>query len=237
MKSKLLTLVSCLHCLCLLASAETQAPAVFADYLTPNVAVKGEIVVIVPPEEINKYLDKVEAKQKTDPKWFLEYSKASTPGLPLPFHEKLGLTKAEYDDYIKLWNKRELKAVPQGELIVRLEEASEGKWRIRVTGQASEITTMSYDAKSDSITTTSGKLERIKDINADKSTGLGAWTGKEWKLEGDDGFGITKENFAIGKLTDGTGGLIVYRLQEVSSSGTTLLYDRRLVIRFAMKRP
>ena len=54
-------------------------------------------------------------------------------------------------------------------------------------------------------------------------------------MEMNDDFGITKENLAIGKLTDGSYGLLVYRIQEVSSTGTRL-FDKSIVIRFAIKR-
>ena len=216
------------------ASAQEKAPAVFADYLVPDVAVKGELVAVVPPEEIEKYIDKVDIIRKEDPEWFAEYSKNAQPGVPLPYDEKLGLTKEEYQDYLKLWDQREMKGLPQGELVVRLEKAGE-RWRIRVTGQGSDITTMFYDPKADTYTTTSGVLKRIADIKAEKRSILGEWTGKEWKMELNDGFGITKENIAIGKLTDGTYGLIVYRIQEVSETGRRL-FDKSMVIRFAVKR-
>ena len=217
------------------AFAQEKAPAVFADYLVPNVAVKGELVAVVPPEEIEKYIDKVDIIRKKDPEWFAEYSKNAKPGIPLPYDEKLGITKAEYEDYLKLWDQREMKPLPQGELIVRLEKAGE-RWRIRVTGQGSDITTMFYDPKADTYTTTSGVLKRIADIEADKRSILGEWTGKEWKMELNDGFGITKENLAIGKLADGSYGLLVYRIQEVSETGRRL-FDKSMVIRFVVKRP
>ncbi|MDP0491676.1 MAG: hypothetical protein Q7Q71_11555 [Verrucomicrobiota bacterium JB023] len=215
--------------------AAKKAPAVFADYFTPGVAVKGEVVVVIPPDEIQTYVDKVEKAAKADPEWFAEYSKSAAPGIPLPFHEKLGLTKAEYEDYLKLWDAREFKPLPQGELILRLEEKSDGKWMIRVTGRGTELTAIAYDAEEDVFRSMSGEMKRIEDINADKRSILGAWTGKEWKLEQEDAFGVTKENIAVGKLADGSYGLLVYRLQEVSSTGTRI-FDKSLIIRFAIKR-
>ena len=167
---KILLLLSLLFSLS--ASAQEKVPAVFADYLVPDVAVKGEVVAVVPPEAIEKYIAKVDIIRKKDPEWFSEYSKNAQPGVPLPFNKKLGLTKAEYEEYLKLWDQREMKPLPQGELIVRLEKAGD-KWRIRVTGQGSDITTMFYDPKTDDYTTTSGTLKRIDDIKADKRSILG----------------------------------------------------------------
>lgn len=229
--------VACLSLIPLASSllAQDKAPAVFADYLQPNVAVKGEVVAVVPPDEIQAYIDKVDEVRKSDPGWFEEYSKNAKPGVPLPYHEKLGLSKAEYEEYLKLWDQRKMEALPQGELVVRLEPASDNRWRIRVSGPGSDITTMFYNPKDDTYTSTSGVMKRIEDIKADKRSILGEWTGKEWKMELNDGFGITKENLAIGKLTDGSYGLLVYRIQEVSSTGTRL-FDKSMVIRFAIKR-
>lgn len=231
----LLTLLSILGLAALPTLAEDKVPAVFAGFLTPDVAVKGEVVVIIPPDEIQKYIDTVEASAKADPVWFEEYSKDSKPGIPLPFHDKLGLSKDEYADYLKLWDAREMEPVPQGELIVRLEKTDKGDWMVRVTGKGSDITTMRYDEEKDTFTSINGTLARIEDIKADKRSILGEWVGKEWKLEQDDGFGITKENLAVGKLTDGSYGLLVYRLQEVSTSGRRL-FEKSMVIRFAVKR-
>ncbi len=222
-------------CLTPLTFSQEKAPAVFDGYLTPDMAVKGEIVAVVPPEEIEKYIKKVDKVRVNDPEWFEEYSKKALPGIPLPYHEKLGLSKTEYEEYLKLWDQREMRVLPQGELVIRLEKKGD-KWRIRATGQASELTTMFYDPKADTFTTTSGVLKRIDDIDADKRSILGAWTGKEWKMEVDDGFGITKENLAVGKLADGSYGLIVYRIQEVSDTGRKL-FDKSMVIRFVVKRP
>ncbi|MEM9080717.1 MAG: hypothetical protein AAGC74_08520 [Verrucomicrobiota bacterium] len=215
--------------------AQDKAPDVFAPYLTPDSAVKGEIVVVVPPDEIQTYIEKVEASAKSDPAWFEEYSKEAKPGIPLPFHEKLGLSQSEYEDYLKLWDARKMEPVPQGQVVVRLEKDDKGKWMIRVTGLGSDITTMRYDETEDTFTSLNGTLKRLDDINADKRSILGAWTGKEWKLENKDGFGVTKENLAVGKLADGSYGLLVYRLQEVSTTGRRL-FDKSMVIRFAVKR-
>lgn len=233
---KLLTLFTFLGLSALPLLAEDKVPAVFDGFLVPDVAVKGEVVVVVPPEEIQEFIDTVEASAKENPEWFAEYSRDAKPGIPLPFHEKLGLSKEEYAEYLKLWDARQMEPAPQGELIVRLEKTSKGDWMIRVTGQGSDITTMRYDEAKDTFTSMSGTLARIEDIKADKRSILGEWVGKEWKMEQNDGFGITKENLAIGKLADGSYGLLVYRLQEVSTSGRRL-FEKSMVIRFAVKRP
>ena len=67
---------------------------------------------------------------------------------------------------------------------------------------------------------------------------LGAWKGKEWRFQEETGLGTIKENLALGQTADGKFGMVVYRAQELTSSGTRLL-DKSLVIRFpiAAKKP
>ena len=74
-----------------------KVPAVLGKYLTSGVAARGQVVVVEPPKEISEYVKKVEKAALADPEWFKTYSKNARPGVPLPFHEKLGLTKEDGD--------------------------------------------------------------------------------------------------------------------------------------------
>jgi hypothetical protein len=207
------------------------APEVLADYLIPNTMIKGEVVVVVPPKELDKYIAKVEEAARKDPEWFKEHAKNGKPGVPLPFDERLGLTKEEYDEYLKFWGKREFKgmeAVP-----IRLSEGSDGRWSIIVGGRAATLSTLKFDPKADSFKSPNGELKRIEDVNADANSTLGAWTGHEWKFEEKGSLGTLKENFAIGKTGDKKYGLLVYRLQEVSDQGSKIA-DDGMVVRFPL---
>jgi len=211
------------------------APEVFSPFLKQDVMIKGEVVVVLPPREINKYLAKVKEAAKADPAWFREYSETAKPGVPVPFHEKLGLTRDEYDEYLALWKKREMKAVQDGEVMIRLEEIEEGAWMIRVSGEGYPITNLKYLSKEDVIKSPNGTMTRLEDIESDPMSILGKWSGHEWRFKEEDSLGATKENFAIGKTGDGGHGLLVYRLQSVSLSGR-ILSDKSLVIRFPLAK-
>lgn len=206
-----------------------EAPKIFQGLLEPNVPVKGQIGVVLPPPEIDKFVAKVEAAARKDPKWFQEFSGQAKPGTPLPYDERLGLTKPEYDEYLALWNKREFK--PIEEVTLHLRPTTGDTWAVTSTGGASSLSTLRYSAKSDSFRSPNGELKRIEDIKADASSILGEWTGLEWKFEEETGLGKSKENLAIGRFADKKFGIIVFRAQELSSEGTRLL-DKSLVIRF-----
>ncbi len=213
------------------AVSAAETPKIFAGLLQPGVAKRAQIGMVVPPQEIDKYLVKVEAAARKDPKWFSEFSSASKPGLPLPYDERIGLTKEEYAEYLALWNKRDFKSLEDVTLMLR--ESTSGTWVITSTGGASTLTTLRYVEKEDVFRSPNGVLKRIEDINADPASILGAWSGNEWKFEDETGLGKTKENFALGRYADKKYGLVVYRVQELSTEGTRLL-DRSLVIRLAL---
>ena len=211
-----------------------EVPKVFTGLLEPGVPKRGQIGIVVPPKEIDKYVAKVESAARKDIKWFREYSSQSKPGVPLPFDERLGLTKEEYAEYIALWTKREFK--PMEEVMLLLRESSDGSWVISSTGKASTISTLRYDAKGDVFRSPNGDMKRIEDIKADPESILGDWSGSEWRFEEETSLGKTKENIALGHYSNGTFGLIVYRAQELSTEGTRLL-DKSLVIRFPLAKP
>lgn len=210
------------------ASLSAQAPKL-TKFLKEGVPTRGDVVVVEPPEEINVYLKKVQQAAMGDPAWFDGYAKDAPPGVPLPFHEKLGLTKAEYAEYLALWVKR--KFVSRQPVVVKLEKTGETHV-IRVTGAGWPISLLSYKPAEDTFTSTNGVLKKIADVDAPDNSILRAWKGYEWRLEEAGTLTTLRENFAIGAAPD-KHGLLIYRLQEVSTSGRRL-EDKSLVIRFAL---
>jgi hypothetical protein len=215
----------------LIQLSAAEVPKIFAGLLEQDIPVKGQIGMVIPPPEIDKLVAKVEASARKDSKWFREFSGQAKPGVPLPYDERLGLTKDEYAEYLVLWNKREFKSKENVMLFLR--QSADGIWSITSTGGASPISTLRYNAKDDAFRSPNGELKRIADIQADPASVLGEWSGNEWKFEEETSLDKTKENVAIGRFADGNFGLIVYRVQVLSTEGSRLL-DTSLVIRFAL---
>lgn len=211
------------------AQADDGAPKVFEGILMKDKPAKAQIGMVVPPSDIDKYVAKVAAAARKNQQWFTEYSEKSNPGVPLPFHENLGLTKEEYEDYIKLWSQREFKA--SEEVVLLLREGSDKSWIIAATGSASILSTLRYQPAKDTFRSPNGNLKRLEDIDAPAESILGAWKGREWRYSEETGLGSSKENIALGHSGDGKYAMIVYRFQELSSSGARLL-DKSLVVRF-----
>lgn len=210
------------------ALAQDSGPGVLGEYLKVGERVQAEIVVVVTPDELGPIVSKVDIAAAKDPEWFTEHAKKTASDVPLGYHEKLGLTREEYDTYIELWKQRKMERVEA--VSVELKQGRKGLWKVVVTGSGLPIRLLSYDAESDSWTSPNGKLERIEDISAAASSILGEWKGKEWRQEKETPFGRTKTNFAIGRLAKGDYGLIVYRYQEVGTAGRR--YDQSVLVRF-----
>jgi len=213
------------------AFSQERAPELLTAYLPADKVVKGNIIAVLPPEEIKEYVDLVNAAAEENPEWYADFAGNAKPGVPLPFHENLGLTKEQYQKYRELWRKRIHKIIQPIEL--RL-EALGGSWMIRFAAKDVDLTLLRYNTKDDVFDGIGGKMERIKDIEADPETILGAWTGQEWKFQKENLLGRTKENFAIGKEKDGKHGLMVYRLQNINRKGEFLAYET-LLIRFPIE--
>lgn len=218
------------------ANAAEELPKFFAGLLKKDTPIKGQIGMVLPPAEIDKYVAKVEASARKDKQWFMEFSASAKPGLPLPYHEKIGLTKEEYGEYMKLWNQREFKPIKEDpDVMLLLRQKSSNIWTIPATGKANSLSTLLYDTKKDVFLSPNGELKRIEDIKSDPSSILGEWSGQEWKFEEKTSLGTTKENVAFGKYADGKFGLIIYRVQEMTEAGTLLL-NKSLVIRFPLSK-
>lgn len=211
--------------------AWAQAPKL-TKFLKPNTPVKGSVVIVEPPAAIEAYLEKVKLASQKDPEWFNEYSKNAQSGVPLPYHEKLGLSKKEYEEYLAVWDKRAIKEVQA--VVLKLEE-EKGKWVIKASGPAWPISLLKYDPKKDQLRSTNGILVKIDDVDAPANSILRAWKGHEWRLESKNTLSVLKENFAIGAAADGKNGYLIYRLQEVSSLGR-VLDDKSVVIRFPLAK-
>lgn len=215
-----------------LSAAYAQVPKPFAGLFEKDVPVRGQIGVPMPPPEIHKYIAKVEAAAEKDMKWFREYSAQAKTNAPLPFHEKLGLTKEEYDEYLKLWSKREFKQMAD-DVVLLLRQKGPDTWALTSTGAAAPISILSYSVKEDAFQSANGKMVRGEDIKTEADSILGAWSGSQWQFEEESTLGKTRESIGLGRFADGKYGVVVYRFTDFSSEGTKLA-DKSLVVRFAL---
>lgn len=214
----------------------SEPPAILGQYLEPDKAVKGEVVLLDIPTGFLKFREILKQAQKSDPEWFKGHQEKAGKDNPIPpFDAKLGLTKAEYDNYVALWEQRSYKRVEGGEIQVMLSEEDEGEWVINVSGKGMPVSLLKYVAKEDQFESSNGTLVRIEDVKSPKESIYRGWSGQEWRYFNDGDLVKTKENIAIGRTGDGRYGLLIYSLQELSGEGSPLA-DDLLMIRFVPKK-
>ncbi|WP_105042366.1 hypothetical protein [Rubritalea profundi] len=214
-------------------TSAAEVPEALAACFDKDKPVKAQIIAIVPPKEFEGCVQKLSEAAQKDPEWFAEHSKKS-PGSPLPlFDEKLGMSQEEYDNYEKLWASRAAKKLADTSLM--LTEVGDGQWKLNASGPAATLSLLRYDPKKNTFISPNGELEAIADIATPERSLLGAWKGKEWRFEADNSLTKSKENVALGTTSDGKYSFLIYRLQELTSSGKPL-FDKSLVIRFAAKK-
>lgn len=226
-------LCSLIYCFFAVNAVADKAPAEFAFYLEPGKVTKGEIVKLDVPEKFVEFYRIIRVTEKKHPEWFKKVMEKNADGNPIPpFHANLGITKQEYDNYLKLWEQRTFTRVERGMVGLRLEQNDAGHWIINVSGQGWPVSLLSYDPKTKLLHSKTGDLKRIKNIKSPKESVYRAWTGLEWQYLKKDSLVTTKENFAIGKTSDGKYGLLFYSLKEMSNLGSPLA-DSLMIIRFA----
>lgn len=209
------------------------APEALSRYLPVNEYVKGHVGVVLPPEGVKPYMKRLEQAASKNPKWFKEYDEKTKPGVPFPYHENLGLTKKEYEDYLSLLKKRVFK--PLQPVSLRLEEISDGEWMIRVGGPGFPISALRYDLKKNEFRSPNGTLGKGKDINAEAMSLLGSWKGASWIHESATTISKTHERLGIGEIASQKTGYLIYRIKEESKSGRPL-YDKSIIIQFPVSK-
>lgn len=215
------------------ATAE-DAPELLENYFTVDVPVKAQVIAVTPPAEFEQFVQKLSEAAQKDPEWYAEHSKKTPLGSPIPvYDEKLGMTQAEYDQFLKLWDSREAKKLADTSLL--LEKVGDGEWKINGSGVTSALSLLRYHEATNSFKSPNGELVSIADVKAPSGSLLGAWSGKEWRYLSENSLTKMKENIAIGKADDNGYSFLIYRVQEVTSSGRPL-FDKSLLIRFVAKK-
>jgi len=213
-----------------------EPPAILGQYLEPNKVSKGEVVRLDIPAEFLKFRELLKQAQKADPEWYKKSQEKAGEDNPIPpYNAKLGMTKAEYDKYVGLWEQRAYKRVADGKVQVILTEDGDNDWVINVSGKGMPVSLLKYVTKKDQFESSNGTLLRIEDIKSPKESVYREWSGQEWRYFNDGDLVKTKENVAIGRTGDGKFGLLIYSLQELSGQGKPLA-DDLLMIRFIPKK-
>lgn len=208
---------------------DVKATAIDHKFEDPHeVLVPGQITVdlmgMAVPKRAEALGQKFKQAMAKDPNWLLEYSKKNKnrkPGTPLPYDAKMGLSKAEYEEFLVLSKKMTMQKQKEIPLIITAK--GDDVFVLHGGKELSDFTGIEIDLKNEQVQTPFGTLTKRSIINAPEHTALGAWNGIQWMMEKPDPNGITGTvaKLAVGKLKQSGRCVIYYDVRKATPDAKT----------------
>jgi hypothetical protein len=189
---------------------------------------------MVPPTRPNEIMLRVQAAMRRDQAFWQQYILAhSQPGQPLPYHTNMGVTRAEYEEILRLMAQIRLSKVGEATLTVR----DEGKGRLVLEGGRAlpDLTGVVIDLAANQVQTPFGvAAQRTRVTAGPEQAATGPWEGELWSHEalsggGPDGVSI---KFGVGRLQEGGRGILYYEIKRGTGGRATSQTSRILTYDF-----
>lgn len=152
--------------------------------------------------------------------WWMAHVGKAQPGQPLPWDERMGLTKAEYDELQREAQGVRMEKTAEGEL--EFDRSVEGRIALKAGSSLPDLDGIVIDLKNDAVETPFGRAAARSAVTAsEEQKATGPWNGVQWKLEsaGETQGSGTVVRFAIGRLAADGRGLLYYDAKEVKPGG------------------
>lgn len=212
-------------------------PAQIEGYLPVDRFVKGANVKIAPSDNLPEVIKPLQvALSKADKELIEDIQKKAKPDEPIPFDERLKVSKADYDKYIAAWNER--KFVPVEDIGARLDVDDQGLWKISAVSVANgaplPLSCLKYDSKKDAWVSPNGELTRKEDVKLSKLHVLGELSGSQWVFEDKSSIGTVVEKFVMAKEAKTNDIFLIYQLIEADANNKPT-FQNMYVIRIDAK--
>lgn len=198
------------------ASAAPMGTQNISSYMPKSDKVTGSVMKLSISQEYMDIAQKLQKAIQANQAWFMEYSKAAKPDAPLPYDEKMGITKEEYQKLIDA--DKNVKLVEEKKIDIAFTKMADGKIKITTT-PTSPIDKIIIDEKV-GVTTDHGLLKDATVVNnQDKNSVTGPWKGMQWKTESMNE--AKKEaksiKFAIGALENQDQNIVYYDVLDMGN--------------------
>ena len=198
----------------------------------PNGRVKADVMVLAAPPRASELGAKMLAAVQKDQEWFLAYVRKATPGEPLPYDRRLGMTSQEYAEYLRLLSQTTLVKSDETELVFK--RTPDGRITITVSDALSDMAGIVIDTRLDTIETPYGRAEHHSEIAASEDQrATGPWNGIEWECQKTSPTGITNMNFALGRRTKDGRAILYYTANRLEADAKPRHVSRILIFAFA----
>jgi hypothetical protein len=139
----------------------------------------------------------VMAAARRDPEWFTTHVRSAPQGGPLPYDSKLGLTEAEYSEYLELLTSMKLMKKDSAE--VTFKPVGERRIMIVSDSKLPGLNGITIDFANNRVGTPFGQLTEMTRIGAsEEQQASGPWSGYQWKLPNGENAQFVR--FSLGRL-------------------------------------
>jgi hypothetical protein len=177
--------------------------------LFPLGQVTVEVLQPSSPPRLASLTQQLQAAVQADPDWFREYALSAEGGQPLPYHPKLGLTEAEYREFLQLSDSVVMK--PAGTVAIDVESVPFG-WRFGEVSSLPALQGLEIDTVTNEVRSSFGTLAGASPITpSEEQRAPGPWEGPRWELEALD-------------LDSETGTVATFAIGIHSATGRTVIY-------------
>jgi hypothetical protein len=151
--------------------------------LLPDSKVKADIMdgVLKNPRQV-ELANKFQLAIKENYDWFLEYMKTVPEGEPMPYNEKLGLTKDEYTELMGFMNNVEVVSSGKEDIVI---EVKDDFIRFKSHNKLADLDSLLIDLKNNIVTFGKYKMPFADTLHVetDKNGLKSKWNGYSWKFE------------------------------------------------------
>lgn len=160
-------------------------PLTAAEPLPPAGEYRADILEMAMPPEPQAVGLRMEAAMARDPEWlegYLAEHKDLKPGEILPYHEKMGITKLEYQLFLDSKDKVSLQKT--GEAMVIVKEGADGSVGISIKGAQLPVNVFSFSVVGKEMMCKFGATKKqVKIDQEDAKSPMGQWRGTQWVIE------------------------------------------------------
>jgi hypothetical protein len=202
--------------LCLLALLAAGPPPDEVRGYIPNGIVTARVMEVAFPPRAAELTGKFQAAISLDREWWLEYVRSAPEGAPLPYHERMGMTEAEYEEYLELAARPTLQQTAEA----RISFGWEGDSVVVITETEPIVGLgeLKLDLRADTVQSSYGELATRSEINNTASDSpTGPWQGVEWKLERmeDEPLRGVVASLSLGRLARSREGILYFTAKEI----------------------
>jgi hypothetical protein len=177
--------------------------------LLPRDGAEVDVMEIVFPDRYMELLKPFQEATEKNRDWFQSHLRGATPGEPLEYDARLGLTKDEYEEFLDLSGKATLRKSKTAKLSV-----SRHGSRIVLNGgeELPALKDIVLDLDRNTVTTPFGDAKFSHHFES-RNTVTGPWNGLAWRLEDSDKRAVLQEQvirFDLGRLLTTGQGILRY---------------------------